>query len=363
MKIIEIIPQLSQGGAERFVVDLCNELSNKHQVILIVFHNLDELGFLKDEINDNVTVITMNKRKGMDFLLFFRLWRIISKLDPDVVHTHLRGIVYSLFSYIFPSTIRFIHTIHNDAEKETGGYIGKYVRIFAFKTKRVLPITISEESQRSFTNYYNLDSVLIYNGRPPYNSMNPYVKLQIEAELNDIKKDKETVILINVARMSPQKNQVELAKSINRLNECGYNIELSIIGRKDNEVVSEIENLQSSHIHLLGTRNNPRDYMFLADAFCLSSIYEGMPITLIECFSVGAIPICTPVGGIVNMIEDGVNGLLSSGSSCKDLEDVITRFLNLSDNKKREMKLKSKSTFAKFDMKICAFYYEKIMLS
>lgn len=37
-------------------------------------------------------------------------------------------------------------------------------------------------------------------------------------------------------------------------------------------------------MHLLGTKMNPRDYMAAADAFCLSSIYEGMPITLIECF-------------------------------------------------------------------------------
>ena len=41
MKILEIIPQLSSGGGERFVVDLCNELSKEHDVTLMVLHSLD----------------------------------------------------------------------------------------------------------------------------------------------------------------------------------------------------------------------------------------------------------------------------------------------------------------------------------
>ena len=99
--------------------------------------------------------------------------------------------------------------------------------------------------------------------------------------------------------------------------------------------VDEIKNLPTSHVHLLGARSNPRDYMVAADAFCLSSLYEGMPITLIECLSVGAIPICTPVGGIKNMIEDGVNGLLAKGTSVTDLKDVILRFLEMGEEEKR----------------------------
>ena len=50
MKILEIIPQLSQGGAERFVVDLCNELSMRHNVTLVVLHNIDKTGFFLKEM-------------------------------------------------------------------------------------------------------------------------------------------------------------------------------------------------------------------------------------------------------------------------------------------------------------------------
>lgn len=84
---------------------------------------------------------------------------------------------------------------------------------------------------------------------------------------------------MNIARICPQKNQLALAKAINELNKKGKNIELAIIDRIDNSSYSkELRTFKSVHVHLLGTRNNPRDYMKVADTFCLSSLYEGMPL-------------------------------------------------------------------------------------
>ena len=153
-----------------------------------------------------------------------------------------------------------------------------------------------------------------------------------------------------------------MVKAIDNLNRQGYAIESAIIGSKaDSKIVNYIEALRSRYVHLLDTRTNPRDYMKAADAFCLSSIYEGMPITLIECFSVGAIPICSPVGGFVNMIEDGKNGILATGTSQDEIEAAILRFLNLTGEEQAEMKRNSLASFAKYDITVCAKNYENLM--
>jgi hypothetical protein len=89
MKILEIIPQLSSGGGERFVVDLCNELSKEHDVTLMVLHSLDKVDFYLKEVSNNVRVVSMNKRMGLDIGLLFRVYRYIRREKPDVVHTHL----------------------------------------------------------------------------------------------------------------------------------------------------------------------------------------------------------------------------------------------------------------------------------
>lgn len=359
MKILEIIPQLSQGGAERFVVDLCNELSMSDDVTLVVLHNIDRTGFFAKEIRPEVKVISMNKRPGFDFRLFFRLRKLIRKERPDVVHTHLRAIVYCLLAYLTKPKIKFIHTVHNDAEKEAGSGISKWCRRFAFRTKRVTPVTISEESQRSFIDFYGITPPMIYNGRPSYKE-SPLLP-ETKNELNDLKTN-TTSIIVNIARISQQKNQLPLAKAIVNLNQKGKNVELAIIGRNDDSPITpQLQALNCKQLHLLGTRTNPRDYMKAADAFCLSSVYEGMPITLIECFSVGAIPICTPVGGIVNMIDDGKNGILTTGTSQEEIETAILRFLNLTDEERAEMKRNSLVSFGKYDMATCAKNYKNLM--
>ena len=314
MKILEIIPQLSQGGAERFVVDLCNELSKSDDVTLVVLHSIDRTGFFAKEIRPEVKVISMNKRPGFDFRLFFRLRKLIRKKRPDVIHTHLRAIVYSLLAYLTKPKIKFIHTIHSDAGKEAGNGISKWCRRFAFLSKRVTPVTISEESQHSFIDFYGITPPMIYNGRPQYKESPLLTKAK--DELDKLKTDADFAMIVNVARVHPAKNQLSLAKAVESLNKKGKHTDLAIIGRNDDSPITpQLQALGCKQLHLLGMRSNPRDYMKAADAFCLSSVYEGMPITLIECFSVGAIPICTPVGGIVNMIDDGKNGILSAGTS------------------------------------------------
>lgn len=360
MKILQVIPQLSQGGAERFVIDLCNEIGKNHTIILIVLHSIDEYGFFSNELNPNIQLISMNKKKGIDFSLFFRLFNLIRKEKPDVVHTHLRSIVYILLSFIFNRKVKYIHTVHNDAEKEAGKGFNKWCRKFAFKRKLVYPITISEESQLSFNKFYQVTSTLIYNGRPEYIELSNLKT--IEEEINTIKTNKSCITIINVARIQKQKNQYILSKAVQSLNKKGYSIELFIIGDKaDLGITENIKNLNSPFIHMLGTRNNPRDYMKIADAFCLSSLYEGMPITLIECFSVGCIPICTPVGGIINMITDNKNGLLSNGTTQEDMESILLKFMSLTPQEKSLMQIESKKSYSAFTMKNCAAQYIQVI--
>lgn len=359
MKIVEIIPQLKQGGAERFVVDLCNEIAQTNEVILLIFYKDNVSAFFSKELSSSVRIVYLNKCHGIDFKLILKVYKFLYIEKPDIVHTHLRGILYVGLACMLKTKIKYFHTIHSDASKEAGGILGKLCRKFFFHFGYIHPITISEESQQSFKDFYGLPSTLIYNGRPVYVKQ---IDVSIVAqELSDLKTNKNAKLIVNVARLSKEKNQVTLAYAIDELNRKGYSIELVIIGDiSDRSIVSEIEMLNSPYVHLLGVRSNPRDYMMAADAFCLTSNYEGMPITLIECFSVGAIPLCTPVGGIKNMIRDGVNGLLAKSPIQSDLEDLFFRFLSLNKTALDQIRYNSKESFYLFDMVACAEKYVKI---
>lgn len=75
------------------------------------------------------------------------------------------------------------------------------------------------------------------------------------------------------------------------------------------------------------------------------------------------IPICTLVGGIKNMIEDSINGILSTGVSQHEIEDSLTQFIDMPNEEKKMIKLNSLASFSKYDMTTCSYKYEALIFS
>jgi len=93
MKILQIVPSLHGGGAEKFVIDLSNELSNTNEVIICSLFAVEKNMFMVDAINKNIKIITLNKKLGLDLKIFFDIYKLLKEEKPDVVNTHLRCIM------------------------------------------------------------------------------------------------------------------------------------------------------------------------------------------------------------------------------------------------------------------------------
>lgn len=358
MKIVEIIPQLSSGGAERFVVDLCNALCEKHEVTLLVYYDLDNYGFYYGELSERVRVECLYKNHGLDLKLFYKIHKILRKIKPDVVHLHTRAINYIFPTLLLENAFTSFMTIHNAAEKEAGNLTGRVLRKCLFKKGLVIPIAISEESLRSFREFYHMDAHMIMNGRNV--SQDVEVPLNISEEFQSYKLTSNTRVNVCVARFTKVKRQDMLARVVSRLSQEGYDISLLLIGKHlDNEILDRVRHIDSDIIHVLGEKSNPLDYLRLADAFCLCSSYEGMPISLIEAMGVGAIPVCTPVGGIVDVINE-VNGFLSDDVSEESYYMALKRFMDTDKDTLNEMRKQLQLSYKPYSMTECAEKYDSL---
>ena len=360
MKILEIIPQLSSGGGERFVVDLCNELSKEHDVTLMVLHSLDKVDFYLKEVSNNVRVVSMNKRMGLDIGLLFRVYRYIRREKPDVVHTHLRAIMYIAFAIMRKHGVMHCHTVHNAADKEAGGsFISSGMRKFCFHHGWITPITISAESLHSFRKYYGMDAPMIFNGRNVDAGM--LVSDEVKEQFKQYRHTNKTRVLISLARIDPVKRQTLLARVVMRLKREGYDLTVLFIGgERDAQMTAELRSYNDEAIQLLGELHNPLEYLKMGDAYALCSSYEGMPISLIEAIGVGCIPVCTPVGGIVDVVHNGENGFLSDGIGEESYYKTVKRFLSLTDVQLKDMKQKALATYGPFSMYECARNYVRL---
>lgn len=358
MKIVEIIPRLGFGGAERFVVDLVNYMSVSNEVILITLYPLNRQSdkFLKSEIKDNIRIISLNKKPGFDFKISLKLNAILKSLSPTVVHTHLGAFEYVLYSIISLRDIRFFHTVHNDAKKEGRNTFFSFLRKMCYKFHLVYPITISKESHSSFVNFYKLNAKRIDNGRSIPEGIS--VSDSVMSEMSLFRGNSETRIICYIARFAKQKRQDIVAKICNDVYNRGYNFKMLFIGAvRDKEIYERTMKQQSSCVKILGEKNNPLEYLIASDAFCLFSSYEGLPISLIESLGVQCLPICTPVGGIKDLIIDGYNGLLSGSINEEDCKKTLIRFLMMSHVELNKMKQNLWSSYLPYSMLKCSQAY------
>ena len=354
MKIVQLIPQLSAGGAERFVVDLSNELSLRHNVKIIVSAELDDRALYLSDIVERVKVCSLHKKRGIDIWYLYRLYKTIKHEHPDVVHTHIEAFAhFALLKWLFPR-VKFVHTLHSDAQFESGGQIKTFLKKVFFRKGWCKAVTISNRSDVSFKKFYGLDvnSTLIYNGR----------SLGVEwADTELIPRIEGRYNLISIGHISKVKNHMLLCSAVAELVDKGAPIELYMFGRfVDEGIVNGIKGLNNPHIHMLGQVENPRQYLRNADVFCMSSVIEGMPISLIEALSCGLIPICTSVGGIVDIVEDSKSGFLSQDMTIETYVKTIERFLALSKPELEAMKQKCLDQSKLYSIEECTKQYEEL---
>lgn len=347
MRILAITYSLTSGGAERFVVDLCNLLADRGEDVCLVATDDDAKGsngFYLPDVSPKVSYINLHAKSGHALRALVGIEKCIRRYRPHVVHANT-DLIQLLLPVLLNHDIRFYHTIHSVADFYLPGKIWKplFRQVYS---RKVRAITISHTCSESFRSLYRLDNdIMIENGR-----LRPQLSEDarfIRDELQRFKAD--DVLFIHIARYSAEKNQKVLFDAMLMVDGA----KLLVLGEGYPESI--IKGLNSERIMFAGARRNIGDYLACSDFFVLSSAFEGLPLTLLESMSMGVIPVSTPAGGVVDVIKDGVNGFLTEGFDAASLADAMKRAMKGSVSPEVV-----KSDFeARFSMFDCADKYRR----
>ena len=355
MKIIHIISgNLSQGGAERLVMDLAGaQAAAGHDVTICSFR--DYSGSYIDT-DKRVKLHHFGKTKGLSPGLPFIISSYLKQEAPDVVNCHLPAVfLYIIHSLIVCCNIKFFYTIHSfPINEEPRKWVRTLRRLF-IRNGRLSFIAISDSVKTSFDQLYSVSGTqMIYNGRKPTKASEQFEN--VKKEVSSYKKDENTLVFVSAGRLSKEKNFPLMLSAFQRLE--NENVTLLILGSGDRD---QFEDIRPANAHFLGPRNNVGDYMLCADAFCLSSSWEGFPITVIEAMSAGIPILSTRAGGVPDVVKNGVNGLLSDDMSVEAYEKILKKFISLSELEKEEISRNNSGDFsAKYDISICADKYLEV---
>ena len=124
-------------------------------------------------------------------------------------------------------------------------------------------------------------------------------------------------VLLTVARFSAQKDHISLLKALHHVVSIDRSVVLLLVGR--GEEMASVRALADDlslmdHVQFLGHRTDVADLMGLADIFVLSSLFEGLPLAVLEAMSIGLPVVATRIGGVVDALGSDHPYLAEAGN-------------------------------------------------
>ncbi|MEE9352530.1 MAG: glycosyltransferase [Thiotrichaceae bacterium] len=315
INILHLTTAFVVGGAEKVVLDLLKNLDKQrfNASIIALSHNAD---MLPEYLESGIKAEKLDMKKGFPGMVkvLKYLDHYIAENNIDIIHAHLFHPlpIASLLKLKHPK-LKIVFTSHSI---NIGGKAREKLT-WLLKGLRNTDIVFSESMK---TNMYKEDCIVIPNGV----DLNKFT-----AEMP--KHDKFTFIAVGSIR--PEKNHKFLVGCAKNLKEKGLDFELQIVGGGDenqvliDEIQAEIKQLDVEDcVKMLGSRNDIPELLMKAHCNLLPSLFEGMPIALLEAGAARLPVITTPVGSIPTLVDES-NGYLSSlDDFCATMEKVYSHY-------------------------------------
>ncbi len=311
--VCHLVHSFDVGGLERIVANCINNLDDKKFQHIII--SLTYVGEFISEIAVPIEHYSLHKKEGNDISVYARLYRLLKKLKPDVLHTYNLGTIEYQWVALFAGIPLRVHAEHGRDSYDPNGSVKKYQwirRISSLAIHRI--IAVSEDLKLWLSNEVKIPErklELIVNGIDTnyYNS---------DSCLCSIERDfiQNKFVFGHVARLHSIKNQMLLLEAFKLACEQNLSFKensvLVIVGEGPDR--DKLEKFVAEHSELgkrvlfTGSKSNVRDYYRCFNIFTMASVAEGIPMTLLESMSMSVPHLVTRVGGINEVISEGETG-------------------------------------------------------
>ncbi len=334
MKIVQLISCFTPGGAEVFVKNLSIELSKSEEVQVWALSKSNDLGFAKKMIEElqinNINTRILGKRPHKDRVKTILLLKsALRKYKPDVINSHLEHITFfASLSNMF-SNRPIIQTIHSTKISRP-----KMQRLFLNKLLNCF-VAVSNKTKTILINKVGIPQnkiEVIYNG------------IDCLCFLAQNRNTKKTSIkIIAIGRLHPAKNYEGLLKAfklvLDKLREENpYRPILDIVGdgKPKNSLITLTDQLNlQDKVNFLGVRNDIPQLLADHDIYVMSSLWEGLSISLLEALASGIPIVATNVGSNDEIIDNGIDGLLAEPDNPEALAEKIIELIRNPDLRRR----------------------------
>ncbi len=341
-KAVFLVTGLAYGGAETQLVRLAIRFKARGWDVIVVAM-LPPKAYVEELEKVGIPVHSLNIRRRIpDPRAIFRFARIIRKFKPHILHSHMvhANILARVVRPLAPVPV-LICTAHSIDERGKKG-VGKW-RIFAYRFTDFLCDLTTQVSQTGLKRYVQIKAVPKYKIRYIPNGVDTE-RFRPDPEARECLRKElgvdDDFVWIAVGRFDPPKDYPKMLQAFAQVWKEKPKVRLFIVGdgplRPEMEILAKKLGIDSQ-VKFLGIRKDVPDLLNAADAYVMSSAWEGMPMVLLEAASTGLPIVATDVGGNSEIVVHGKTGFLVPPRDPNALAKAMLELMNLSEDERRKM--------------------------
>jgi len=349
MRIVQLLPELNEGGVERGTVELGRELVKKGFESIVISNGGKLVKQLEKEGSLHVEFDICSKNPFTTVWRIFGLRKTLKELKPDVLHVRSR--VPAWLTYFANKSLKIpvVSTVHG---------LNSVNRYSEIMTKADKTICVSEVVMKYIVNNYNADinKLTVIQRGVDMDKFNPsnidekfISKFKQQFNLND------KFIITSVGRITWLKDYETFIEAISIVKKTIPNIVGVIVGgvrEEKNNYFEELNKLAkklnvSENIIFTGSQENMPEIYFLSDVVVNASLKMGnVARTVTEALAMNTPVIATTYEGLNDVVVDDKNGYIINTTDPKDLSSKLIKahnntFLDIRKNLNSEFTLNS----------------------
>ena len=337
IKVLQTIRQGKIGGGETHVLDLVKQLDKtRFEPVVLSFTD----GPMIERLNEmGIETKVIYTEKPFDMRQWKKVYEWAKSQKIDLIHAHGTRANSNSFWAAKQLNVPMIYTVHGWSFHPEQNGMKRLMREYGERfltTKSDITIVVSESNKQDGKKYANLQNAKtkLVNYGIDITKFNPNKKgvknVRREYGISDDK-----ILVGYLVRMTIQKDPFTMLKAAAKVLQKTDKVVFLFIGNGDlkAEVLALASELGArKKIIFDDFRQDIPDVLQAIDIYCLPSLWEGLPIGLLEAMSMKKAVIATPVDGTKEAITDGENGVLVP---CKDDEKLAKAILKLADDKEK----------------------------
>lgn len=361
--LMQVTHDLDYGGLQQVVVNLCKFVNRDiFNVSVLCLRNLGAYVPEVEALGVKVHLLPQ-KASGVDYLSFLKVAEVLKKEKVQIIHTHntnplIDGALGALLS-------RVKTVVHTDHARD---FPDKRRYMFAEWCMSHLVYRMVGVSDHTVANLRKYEHIPMKKLTVIPNGIDGK-KYQVAIDKSKKRKalgipHEGPVIGLGV-RIAEQKGITYLLKAMPAILKQLPDLSLVIAGDGSliKELNQEARNLSiSDHVFFVGPRLDMPELLKFFDLYVLPSLWEGLPMVLLEAMAAGCAIVATDVGGNSQAIRNGYNGTLVESKNPQKLADAVITLLKSPDIRKTYIRNASQVFHEQFSASIMTRRYEKLYL-